>query len=111
MAKFEMDTEFVRKLAEILEETHLGEIELADGSESEVTARITKSIPQRARVIALEVDGDTIPSAGLAKWIGQAENDAVASLVFLIGGSYGLPRSVSDAAFATGGAATECARQ
>jgi len=31
MAKFEMDTEFVRKLAEILEETHLGEIELADG--------------------------------------------------------------------------------
>jgi acetyl-CoA carboxylase biotin carboxyl carrier protein len=31
MAKFEMDTEFVRKLAAILEETHLGEIELADG--------------------------------------------------------------------------------
>ena len=31
MAKFEMDTEFVRKLAEILEERDLGEIELADG--------------------------------------------------------------------------------
>lgn len=31
MAKFEMDTEFVRKLAEILEENDLGEIELADG--------------------------------------------------------------------------------
>ncbi len=31
MAKFEMDTEFVRKLAAILEETKLGEIELADG--------------------------------------------------------------------------------
>lgn len=31
MAKFEMDTEFVRKLAEILEEMDLGEIELADG--------------------------------------------------------------------------------
>ena len=31
MAKFEMDTEFVRKLAQILHETHLGEIELADG--------------------------------------------------------------------------------
>ena len=31
MAKFEMDTEFVRKLAEILEENHLGEIELVDG--------------------------------------------------------------------------------
>jgi acetyl-CoA carboxylase biotin carboxyl carrier protein len=31
MAKFEMDTEFVRKLAQILEENDLGEIELADG--------------------------------------------------------------------------------
>ena len=31
MAKFEMDTEFVRKLAQILHETNLGEIELADG--------------------------------------------------------------------------------
>ncbi|MCX7367077.1 MAG: acetyl-CoA carboxylase biotin carboxyl carrier protein [Alphaproteobacteria bacterium] len=31
MAKFEMDTEFIRKLAAVLEETHLGEIELADG--------------------------------------------------------------------------------
>jgi len=31
MAKFDMDTEFVRKLAQILHETHLGEIELADG--------------------------------------------------------------------------------
>ncbi|MBS0523388.1 MAG: acetyl-CoA carboxylase biotin carboxyl carrier protein [Proteobacteria bacterium] len=31
MAKFEMDTDFIRKLAAILEETNLGEIELADG--------------------------------------------------------------------------------
>jgi len=31
MAKFEMDTEFIAKLAKILEETHLGEIEMADG--------------------------------------------------------------------------------
>jgi len=31
MAKFEMDTEFVRKLAAILDENDLGEIELADG--------------------------------------------------------------------------------
>ena len=31
MAKFEMDTEFIRKLAAVLDETHLGEIELADG--------------------------------------------------------------------------------
>ena len=31
MAKFEMDTEFIAKLAKLLEETNLGEIELADG--------------------------------------------------------------------------------
>ena len=30
MAKFELDTEFVRKLAQILHETNLGEIELGD---------------------------------------------------------------------------------
>ena len=32
MAKFDMDTEFVRKLAQILHEADLGEIELADGN-------------------------------------------------------------------------------
>jgi acetyl-CoA carboxylase biotin carboxyl carrier protein len=31
MAKFEMDTEFIRALAKLLEETNLGEIEMADG--------------------------------------------------------------------------------
>lgn len=31
MAKFEMDTDFIRKLAALLEETNLGEIEMADG--------------------------------------------------------------------------------
>jgi acetyl-CoA carboxylase biotin carboxyl carrier protein len=41
MAKFEMDTEFVRKLAEILEENDLGEIELADGDRKIRIARPT----------------------------------------------------------------------
>lgn len=41
MAKFEMDTEFVRKLAEILEENDLGEIELADGDRRIRIARST----------------------------------------------------------------------
>ena len=31
MAKFEMDTEFIRRLAKLLDETNLGEIEMADG--------------------------------------------------------------------------------
>jgi len=41
MAKFDMDTEFVRKLAQILHETHLGEIELADGKRRIRVARPT----------------------------------------------------------------------
>ena len=39
MAKFEMDTEFVRKLAQLLHETDLGEIELADGDKRIRVAR------------------------------------------------------------------------
>ena len=44
MAKFEMDTEFVRKLAQILHETHLGEIELADGDKRIRVARPTVTV-------------------------------------------------------------------
>ena len=39
MAKFEMDTDFIRKLAAILEETNLGEIEMADGERKIRVAR------------------------------------------------------------------------
>jgi acetyl-CoA carboxylase biotin carboxyl carrier protein len=41
MAKFEMDTEFIRKLAQLLDETHLGEIELVDGERRIKIARPT----------------------------------------------------------------------
>ena len=39
MAKFEMDTDFIRKLAAILQETNLGEIEMADGERRVRVAR------------------------------------------------------------------------
>jgi acetyl-CoA carboxylase biotin carboxyl carrier protein len=39
MAKFEMDTEFIRTLAKLLEETNLGEIEMADGDRKIRVAR------------------------------------------------------------------------
>ena len=39
MSKFEMDTEFIRKLAKLLEETNLGEIEMADGDRKIRVAR------------------------------------------------------------------------
>jgi acetyl-CoA carboxylase biotin carboxyl carrier protein len=44
MAKFEMDTEFVRKLAQILHETDLGEIELSDGDRRIRVARPTVTV-------------------------------------------------------------------
>jgi acetyl-CoA carboxylase biotin carboxyl carrier protein len=46
MAKFELDTEFVRKLAAILEETKLGEIELADGERRIRVVRPTAPLAQ-----------------------------------------------------------------
>lgn len=50
MAKFELDTEFVRKLATILEETNLGEIELADGERRVRVARPTAPVMHAAPV-------------------------------------------------------------
>ena len=73
----------------------LEEIELKDGKEAEVSDRLVRSIPDRSRVVALEVDGRTLDSHQLAKWIGRAENESVQTMVFLIGGAYGLPEAVS----------------
>jgi acetyl-CoA carboxylase biotin carboxyl carrier protein len=52
MAKFELDTDFVRKLAEILQETSLGEIELADGERSIRVARQSVMVAAAAPVQA-----------------------------------------------------------
>ena len=51
MAKFEMDTEFVRKLAQILHETQLGEIELADGDRRIRVARPTVAMTAAPTVV------------------------------------------------------------
>ncbi len=70
------------------------EVELKDGSAAEVTARFAKAIPDRARVVALEVEGKMLSSEGLAELVGECEQRGVQSLVFLLGGSYGLPPEV-----------------
>ena len=62
MAKFELDTEFVRKLAQILHETHLGEIELADGDKSIRVARPTVSVAA-APVVAAPVAAVPVAAA------------------------------------------------
>ena len=65
MAKFEMDTEFVRKLAEILEETHLGEIELADGERRIRVARPTVTVAAAAAPVSMAAPLPT-PAASAA---------------------------------------------
>jgi 23S rRNA (pseudouridine1915-N3)-methyltransferase len=75
------------------------ETELKDGDEADVAGRFRKAIPERARVVALEVDGEPWTSQRLARFVGDCERDgAVPAVAFLIGGSYGLPPAVSRAA-------------
>lgn len=52
MAKFEMDTEFVRQLAQILHETGLGEIELGEGDKRIRVARPAIAMAAAAPVAA-----------------------------------------------------------
>ena len=62
MAKFELDTEFVRKLAAILEETKLGEIELADGDRRIRVARPAVTVMQQP-AMAVEAAAPVAPVA------------------------------------------------
>ena len=59
MAKFEMDTEFVRKLAQILHETGLGEIELCDGDRRIRVARPKVTVAAAPMVAAAAVPAGT----------------------------------------------------
>lgn len=79
MAKFEMDTEFVRKLAAILDENDLGEIELADGDRRIRIARpkVTYAAPPMSAAaapavatgapVAAEAAGDLAKHPGAVK--------------------------------------------
>ena len=75
----------------------LEEIEIADTGEKDVAAKLAKAIPERAKTIALEVGGDRMTSQKFAQLVGRCEVGAVANVCFLIGGSYGLPKELSDA--------------
>ena len=63
MSKFELDTEFVRKLAAILEETKLGEIELADGDRRIRVARPASPVAQAPVVMAAAPTAAAAPVA------------------------------------------------
>jgi len=85
MAKFEMDTEFVRKLAEILEENDLGEIELADGDRKIRIARPTvtyaaapMAVPAGTSPVAAASPSAAPPAASdLAKHAGAVKSPMV----------------------------------
>ena len=66
MAKFEMDTEFVRKLAEMLHETDLGEIELAEGDRRIRVARPAVTMAGAAPAMAAAATPAAVPAAGAA---------------------------------------------
>lgn len=74
------------------------EVELKDAAADEVEERFRKAIPARSRVYALEVEGRAVSSHELAQLVGKAEDTSIMNLVFLIGGSYGLPQATSKAA-------------
>ncbi|SEN85936.1 acetyl-CoA carboxylase biotin carboxyl carrier protein [Rhodospirillales bacterium URHD0017] len=66
MAKFDIDTEFVRKLAQLLQETGLGEIELADGDKRIRVARPAVAVaaaPVAAPVAVAASAGAAAPGA------------------------------------------------
>ena len=84
MAKFEMDTEFVRKLAEILEENDLGEIELADGDRRIRIARPTVTYaaaaapaPTASAPVAVVPAAAATGAADLAKHPGAVKSPMV----------------------------------
>jgi acetyl-CoA carboxylase biotin carboxyl carrier protein len=74
MAKFEMDTEFVRKLAEILEEKDLGEIELADGDRKIRIARPTVTYSAAAPMAAAPAPAPGAAVAATAAPAGAADH-------------------------------------
>lgn len=83
MAKFEMDTEFVRQLAQILHETGLGEIELGEGDKRIRVARpaITMAAAPPAAApapaVASPVAGAAPAGADLSKHPGVVKSPMV----------------------------------
>jgi len=66
MAKFDIDTEFVRKLAQLLQETGLGEIELADGDKRIRVARPTVTMAAAPVAAAAAAAPGAAPAGGAA---------------------------------------------
>jgi acetyl-CoA carboxylase biotin carboxyl carrier protein len=92
MAKFEMDTDFIRKLAAILEETNLGEIEMADGERRIRVARpaVAASAPILAAPVAAASGGGVmaVPVVAAAPGAGDLGKHAGAVKSPMVGTAY-----------------------
>ena len=60
------------------------EIELKDGPDVDVAERLGRAVPERSRVVALDVDGHSFASAELARFVGNAELSGEFGLAFVI---------------------------
>jgi acetyl-CoA carboxylase biotin carboxyl carrier protein len=85
MAKFEMDTEFIRKLAKLLDETNLGEIEMAEGDRRIRVARpavaAPAAVPIPAVPVGAAVHGSAAPAANdISKHPGAVKSPMVGTV-------------------------------
>jgi acetyl-CoA carboxylase biotin carboxyl carrier protein len=87
MAKFEMNTEFIRQLAKLLEETNLGEIEMADGDRRIRVARPAVVAAAPAPVVAPVA---LVPAVAPAAAIDAAKNPGTVKSP-MVGTAYLLP--------------------
>ncbi len=78
--------------------TKFEEISLRDAGPKELLEDVTKHVPAKAHLIALEVQGQAWSTPTLASMFESCQNQGVNELVFLIGGAYGLPKEISQRA-------------
>ncbi|TAJ32906.1 MAG: acetyl-CoA carboxylase biotin carboxyl carrier protein [Reyranella sp.] len=91
MAKFEMDTEFIAKLAKLLEDTHLGEIELADGDRRIRVARPAVNVTAAPMAMAAPMAAAPIAAAPAAAGGGDAAAHPGAVKSPMVGTAYLAP--------------------
>jgi acetyl-CoA carboxylase biotin carboxyl carrier protein len=88
MAKFEMDTEFIRKLAKLLEETNLGEIEMADGDRRIRVARPKTVVASAPMPVAAAPVAASAPAAAAAPTASDASKHPGAVKSPMVGTAY-----------------------
>jgi 23S rRNA (pseudouridine1915-N3)-methyltransferase len=76
----------------------IDEIEIRDAPSAELTATFEKRLPAATHVVALDVGGQAMTSAGFAHWLDARMSRGKGNVAFLIGGAEGLPQPIRDRA-------------